>query len=161
MLIKKFQVLKKGNMSSLNCVEEVNLAEKLIKMHQWADMVRFARTGGEANSIAIRIARAATGKSKIAFCGYHGWHDWYLSANLKNKSSLNELLLKNLPISGVPENLRNSVYTFKYNDIKRLKNIVNNNNDIGIIKMEVKRNIDPKNNFLKEVRELASKKKLF
>ena len=56
-------------MSSLNCVEEVNLAEKLIKMHQWADMVRFARTGGEANSIAIRIARAATGKSKIAFCG--------------------------------------------------------------------------------------------
>ncbi len=157
---KVSEVLKKGNMSSLNCVEEVNLAEKLIKMHQWADMVRFARTGGEANSIAIRIARAATGKSKIAFCGYHGWHDWYLSANLKNKSSLNELLLKNLPISGVPENLRNSVYTFKYNDIKRLKNIVNNNNDIGIIKMEVKRNIDPKNNFLKEVRELASKKKI-
>ena len=157
---KVSEVLKKGNMSSLNCVEEVNLAEKLIKMHQWVDMVRFARTGGEANSIAIRIARAATGKSKIAFCGYHGWHDWYLSANLKNKSSLNELLLKNLPISGVPENLRNSVYTFKYNDIKRLKNIVNNNNDIGIIKMEVKRNIDPKNNFLKEVRELASKKKI-
>jgi len=69
--------VKNGNMSTLNCAEEVGLAEKLIELHDWADMVRFARTGGEANSISIRIARAATGRDKIAICGYHGWHDWY------------------------------------------------------------------------------------
>ena len=79
-------VIDKGNMSTLNCPEEVWLAEKLIEINPWADMVRFARTGGEANAIAIRIARAATGKDKVAICGYHGWHDWYLSANL-NKAT--------------------------------------------------------------------------
>ena len=77
-----------GNMSTFNCPEEVYLAEKLIDMHSWADMARFARSGGEANAIAVRIARAAAGKEKIAICGYHGWHDWYLSSNLSNKLSL-------------------------------------------------------------------------
>ena len=72
------KVIKAGNLSTLNCPEEVMLAEKLIEIHPWADMVKFARTGGEANSIAIRIARAAAGKDNVAFCGYHGWHDWYL-----------------------------------------------------------------------------------
>jgi len=75
-------VVKSGNMSTFNAPEEVYLAEKLIEMHPWADLARFARSGGEANAIAIRIARAASGKDKFAICGYHGWHDWYLSANL-------------------------------------------------------------------------------
>jgi glutamate-1-semialdehyde aminotransferase len=70
--------VQKGNMSTLNCPEEVYLAEKLIEMNPWADMVRFARSGGEANAIAIRIARAASGSDEVAICGYHGWHDWYL-----------------------------------------------------------------------------------
>ena len=73
------KTVKNGNMSTLSCPEEVYLAEKLIEINPWADMVRFARSGGEANSIAIRIARAASNKKKIALCGYHGWHDWYLS----------------------------------------------------------------------------------
>ena len=77
--------VKSGNMSTLNCPEEVYLAEKLIELHDWSDMVRFARSGGEANAIAIRIARAASGRDNVAICGYHGWHDWYLSANLGNK----------------------------------------------------------------------------
>ena len=72
-------------MSTLNCPEEVQLAEKLVDMHSWAEMVRFARSGGEANAIAIRIARAASGKDNVAVCGYHGWHDWYLSANLSGR----------------------------------------------------------------------------
>ena len=71
------KTVKDGNMSTLNCPEEVYLSEKLIDMHPWADMVRFARSGGEANAIAIRIARAAAGKDNVAICGYHGWHDWY------------------------------------------------------------------------------------
>ena len=81
--VSKFS--KKGNLTSLNCPEEVLLAEKLIEMHPWAHMAKFARSGGEANAISIRIARAATGKDHIAICGYHGWHDWYLSVNLKGK----------------------------------------------------------------------------
>ena len=81
-------IISLGNMSTLNCPEEVWLAEKLIEMHDWAEMVRFARTGGEANSIAVRIARAATGRDKVAICGYHGWHDWYLATNLKSDDEL-------------------------------------------------------------------------
>ena len=73
-------------MFTFNCPEEVYLAEKLIKLHPWADMVKYARTGGEANAIAVRIARAFTGKDKIAICGYHGWHDWYLASNLSSKN---------------------------------------------------------------------------
>ena len=80
--------IKKGNMSTLNCPEEVALAEKLLEITPWADMVRFARTGGEANAIATRIARAASGKTKMAICGYHGWHDWYIAANHNNDDSL-------------------------------------------------------------------------
>ena len=54
------EVVKKGNMSTLNCPEEVFLAKKLVSLHPWADSVRFARSGGEANAIAIRLARAST-----------------------------------------------------------------------------------------------------
>ena len=81
--IKK--IIDKGNMSTLNSYEEVRLAESLLKINGWADMVKFARSGGEANSIAVRIARATTNKQQIAICGYHGWHDWYLAANIKKK----------------------------------------------------------------------------
>ena len=58
-----------GNMSTFNCPEEVWLAERLVAMHPWADMARFARSGGEANAISIRIARAATGRDTVAICG--------------------------------------------------------------------------------------------
>ena len=146
-----------GNMSTLNCPEEVKLAEKLVEMNPWADMVRFARTGGEANAIAIRIARAASGKDNVAICGYHGWHDWYLSANHTENDILSGHLLDGLSTSGVPKNLKNSVFPFFYNDYDQLLKIVNENN-IGVIKMEVMRNFGPKNNFLKKVRSLADEK---
>ena len=151
--------IKNSNMSTLNSPHEVMLAEKLIELHPWFEMVRFARTGGEANSIAIRIARAASKKVNIAVCGYHGWHDWYLAANLNSNESLNEHLLRGLKTKGVPKKLQNTVYTFKYNDFKELEKIVKNKN-IGIIKMEVFRNIKPKNNFLQKVRRLADRNKI-
>ena len=151
--------IKKGNMSTLNCPEEVALAEKLIELHDWADMVRFARTGGEANSISIRIARAATGRDKIAICGYHGWHDWYLSANHNGGDDLSSHLIPGLNPKGVPKNLKNSVFPFKYNNYEELLDIVEKN-DIGVIKMEVIRNFEPKEGFLKRVRDLATKKNI-
>ena len=152
--------IKQSNMSSLNCAEEVYLSEKLIDMHKHFDMVRYARTGGEANAIAIRIARAATGRDKIAICGYHGWHDWYLSANLNNKETngvLKDHLLPGLSTTGVPKNLKNTVYPFKFNDFRTLEKICSQNK-IGAIKMEIFRNFPPSKNFLSNVRELASKK---
>ncbi|MDE2427258.1 MAG: aminotransferase class III-fold pyridoxal phosphate-dependent enzyme [Burkholderiales bacterium] len=147
----------KGNMSTFNCPEEVYLAEKMVELHPWADMVRFARSGGEANAVAIRIARAASGKDKVAVCGYHGWHDWYLSANLGDDETLAGHLLPGLEPKGVPQNLRGTVFPFNYNNYDELEKLVSNN-DIGVIKMEVVRNKGPENNFLHRVRELATKK---
>ncbi|MBT4530771.1 MAG: aminotransferase class III-fold pyridoxal phosphate-dependent enzyme [Phycisphaerae bacterium] len=144
-----------GNMSTLNCPEEVALAEKLIEMHPWADMVRLARTGGEANAVAIRIARAASGKDNVAICGYHGWHDWYLSANIGSDESLDDHLLPGLEPKGVPQNLKGTVFPFHYNNFEELETIVRDH-DIGVIKMEVSRNEGPQDNFLQKVRKLAT-----
>ena len=149
------QTITAGNMSTLNCPEEVFLAEKLVELHPWAAMVRFARSGGEANAIAIRIARAASGKDKVAFCGYHGWHDWYLSANLGDEKGLEGHLLPGLEPNGVPKNLRGSVLPFSYNNFAELEALVGAH-DIGVIKMEVARSTGPQDNFLHKVRQLAT-----
>jgi glutamate-1-semialdehyde aminotransferase len=153
------EVINKGNMSTVNSKEEILLAEKLIEIHPWAGKVRFARTGGEAAAIAVRIARAATGKDQVAICGYHGWHDWYLSANLSDSQNLNSHLMRNLPIEGVQKNLKNSVFVFEYNNFDQLKKIVSQNN-IGTVIMEVSRNELPKKNFLENVRKLTKNKNI-
>lgn len=153
------KTVQAGNMSTLNCPEEVYLAEKLVAMHPWAEMVRFARSGGEANAIAIRIARAASGKDKVAICGYHGWHDWYLSANLADDANLDGHLIPGLEPKGVPRNLRGTVFPFTYNDIEQLTSLVTQN-DIGVIKMEVSRNFGPENDFLQKVRALATSRNI-
>jgi glutamate-1-semialdehyde 2,1-aminomutase len=144
-----------GNMSTLNCPEEVYLAEKLVQMHPWADMVRLARSGGEANAIAIRIARAAAGKAQVAICGYHGWHDWYLAANLGNEEELAGHLLPGLEPNGVPQNLKGTVLPFNYNDIDGLTDLIAQNN-IGVIMMEVSRSVGPQDGFLQKVRDIAT-----
>jgi len=149
------QTVVAGNMSTFNCPEEVYLAEKLVELHPWADMARLARSGGEANAIAIRIARAASGKDKVAVCGYHGWHDWYLSANLGDGENLAGHLLPGLDPKGVPQSLRGTVFPFNYNNYAELETLVNTQ-DIGVIKMEVVRNKGPEDNFLHKVRKLAT-----
>jgi glutamate-1-semialdehyde 2,1-aminomutase len=151
------QTVTLGNMSTLNCPEEVYLAERLVELHPWADMVRFARTGGEANAIAIRIARAAAGKDKVAICGYHGWHDWYLAANLGDEENLAGHLLPGLEPKGVPQALRETIYPFRYNCIEDLENLLAIH-DIGVIKMEVSRSEPPKPGFLKKIRQLATER---
>ena len=149
--------IQKGNMSTLSCPEEVFLAEKLLEINNWANSVRFCRAGGEANALAIRIARAASGKDKIAICGYHGWHDWYLSVNHNSLNGLDDHLLPGLKPKGVPKNLKNTVFPFDYNDYEQLLSICDKN-DIGVIKMEVIRNRGPENNFLQKVRDLATQR---
>ncbi len=148
-------VIDMGSMTTLNAPEEIELAELLLKLHPWAGAVRYARTGGESMSIAVRIARAYAGKDKVAFCGYHGWHDWYLATNLVSKDNLNQHLLKGLDPNGVPSHLINSAFPFEYNDKTKLEEIMKHN-DIGVIVLEPYRHEDPKNNFLKEVRRIAN-----
>ena len=145
-----------GNMSTLNCPEEIELAERLVELHPWAEMVKFARTGGEANAISIRIARAASGKDIVAFCGYHGWHDWYLSANLSDNENLKGHLLPGLDPLGVPKTLRGLALPFEYNNIDQLTSMIKDNS-VGVIKMEVARSTDPNWDFLREVRNLATR----
>ena len=157
---KVINSLKKSNMSSLNAYEEVLLAKKLISLHKWADMVKFARTGGEANAVSIRIARAAAeSKTNIAFCGYHGWHDWYMSSALNKKENLRNHLIEGIDNSGLPQKLKNTAFPFEYNNFDNLKKLVKEKN-IGIIKMEVVRNVEPKNDFLIKVRKLCDQKKI-
>lgn len=150
--------IENGSMCSLNSYEEVELAERLIALHSWADMARFSRTGGEACSIAIRIARAATNRSKVAFCGYHGWHDWYISANIGSSSNLDEQLLPGLKPSGVPRELYNTAIPFNYNSLVELNDIVDKyGSDIAAIIMEPQRGTSPTKEFLEGVRSIASK----
>lgn len=152
------EAIRKGSMSTLNCAEEVELAERLIDLHPWAEMARFARTGGEACAIAVRIGRAASGKSKIAFCGYHGWHDWYLSANLASVSNLDGQLLPGLEPVGVPRELVNTILPFNYNRLEELERIVESHpNEIGVIIMEPLRGSMPEPGFLEGVRAIATR----
>jgi len=148
--------VQSGNSSSLNAPEEVELAELLCEIHPWADKVRFARTGGEALAVAVRIARAATGRDRIAFCGYHGWHDWYLAANLSSDDSLTEHLLPGLSPLGVPKGLLGTSIPFRYNQIEELKAIFDRYpGEIAAVMMEPLRNEMPMPGFLEEVKALA------
>ena len=151
--------INKGNLTTLNCPEEVLLAKQVVKHHSWSSMAKFTRGGGEANAIAIRIARSNTNKKNVAFCGYHGWHDWYLSANINSKKNLDQHLMSGLNYDGIPENLKNTSYPFMFNDFDYLLKLIKKKN-IGIIKMEVMRNVEPRDNFLQKVRKLCDKKKI-
>ena len=146
-----------GNMSTFNCPEEVWLAERLVELHPWADMARFARSGGEANAISIRIARAATGRETVAICGYHGWHDWYLATNLQNDSGLEEHLLPGLEPNGVPQGLAGTVQPFSFNRLDQLQHIADNY-DLAAVKMEVQRSTPPEPGFLEAVRDLCTRR---
>jgi glutamate-1-semialdehyde 2,1-aminomutase len=145
-----------GSMSTLNAPEEVELAELLCKIHPWAHMVRYGRGGGEAMAIAERIARAHTGKDIIAFCGYHGWHDWYLATNLARKDALKEHLLAGLLPAGVPKGLSGTIVPFHYNKIEELEAIVRKEGkNLAAIIMEPTHGVEPEDNFLQKIRHIA------
>lgn len=150
------EAVRAGSLSTLNCPEEIELAELLCELHPWAEMVRYARTGGEAMAMAVRIARAHTRRDKIAFCGYHGWHDWYLAANLGERDALDGHLLPGLQPAGVPRALRGMALPFRYNHIEELESLVSRNRDeIAAVVMEPVRNFEPAPRFLEGVREMA------
>ena len=152
------EALNKGSMSTLNCPEEIKLAKKLCKIHPWAGMARFARTGGEAMAIAVRIARAKRGKELILFCGYHGWHDWYLTANIADQKALDGHLLPGLEPKGIPRSLQGTAISFNYNDTRGfLKLIKRYKSKIAAVVMEPIRNYYPRDGFLETIRETTKR----
>jgi len=147
-----------GSMCTLNSPEEVELADLLCELHPWAEMVRYARCGGEAMAVAVRIARARTRRDKIAFCGYHGWHDWYLAANLKPGDALEGHLLPGLEPAGVPRGLAGTALPFHYNRSVEMREIVAREGaELAAVVMEPVRGTPPDAGFLEEVGELARK----
>jgi len=148
-----------GSMSTLNAPEEVELAEKLIEIHPWAEQVRFARTGGEIVSVAVRIARSTTDRSVVAISGYHGWHDWYLAANLGDEDALRGHLLPGLEPLGVPRELRNTTVSFKHGSIKEFQKVLDKHGDkLAAVVMEPCRHTDPVDGFLEYVRSETKKR---
>ena len=153
--------VRSGSMCTLNSPEEVELARLLIDIHPWAENVRFARTGGEAMAIAVRIARASTGRDIIAFCGYHGWHDWYLAANCMMQPGVDPLqshLLPGLSPRGVPASLAGTALPFHYNQIDSLAEIVQlQGARLAAVVIETTRNAEPAPGFFEGVRELCDR----
>ena len=154
------KVIKNGNISTLNSIEELKITDKLLKLHPWFESVRFSKSGGEAISIAIRIARAYSKKEKVMFCGYHGWHDWYISANIYKKN-LDNHLLPMIPASGVPKSLLNTSIPFEYNNFDDFKKkFLKNKNKLAAVIMEPTRSFMPKKGYLEKIRNLCKKNKV-
>lgn len=155
------EAIDSGSMCTLNAPEEVFLAEQLLELHKWADMVRYAKAGGEAMAVATRIARACTNKDLVLVCGYHGWHDWYLAANLELGDPLADVHLKGLAPKGVPKGLAGTNLIFHYNNLKELLELIRENHGrIAAVIMEPIRNDYPKDNFLGEIREITKKEQI-
>ena len=141
-----------GTYCSLVNPQEVELADKLLSLHPWAGKVRYARGGGDGMTMSVRIARAATGRSGVAFCGYHGWHDWYLAANLGETDALNGHLLPGLQPKGVPRELKGTAVPFKYNDLASFEAALTKLGDnLACVVMEPMRSQLPKDDFLAKV----------
>ena len=150
--------IKKSNITTLNSFYEYDFAKLILKLHPWAKMARFTKSGGEAMSVAVRIARAFSGKNKVLFCGYHGWHDWYLSANLQNKNNLESHLLPDISPKGVPKYLKNTAAPFEFNNTTDFeKKFKKYKNDLACVILEPTRAELPNIKFIKKIRQLTKK----
>jgi glutamate-1-semialdehyde 2,1-aminomutase len=145
-----------GTIYSVNHELEVELAEELCRSIPCAEMVRYAKCGGEACAMAVRIARGVTGRDKVAFCGYHGWHDWYLAANLTADASLSGHLFSGIEPIGVPRALAGTALPFEYGDLASLGELLDRERgEIAAVIMEPLRSELPPAGYLAGVANLA------
>src|SRR5438132_7902029 len=148
--------MSRGTMYSVNHELEIELAEELTRTIPCAEMVRYAKCGGEACAIAIRIARGATGRDKVLFCGYHGWHDWYLAANLEAEGSLNAHLFPGIEPIGVPKSLAGTSIPFPYGDLAALGETLDaHRGEVAAVMMEPLRSEMPPPGYLAGVQKLC------
>jgi glutamate-1-semialdehyde 2,1-aminomutase len=149
--------IDRGSITSIVDESSVELAELLVRLVPSAEMVRYAKGGGEACTIAVRIARGVTGRDKVLICGYHGWHDWYLAANLGGES-LGEHLFNGIDPVGVPRGLKGTALPFPYGDLEALEALLQQNGgEVAAIIMEPMRTEMPPEGYLQGVRELADR----
>ena len=153
------EAIRQGTMSTLNCPEEVELADVLCELHPWAEKARFTRSGGESMAMAVRIARAATGRDVVAFSGYHGWHDWYLAANLRGDVLGGDgLLLPGLSPAGVPRGLEGSAVAFHFNRPEELAELVDLvGHRLAAVLCEPQRSERPTEGFLETLRNVSQR----
>lgn len=149
----------RGTMTSINHELEIELAEELCRTIPCAEMVRYAKCGGEACAIAVRIARGATGRDKILFCGYHGWHDWYLAANLDADANLNAHLFPGIEPIGVPRVLAGTAIPFPFGDLVALGQLLDDHRGhVAAVIMEPLRSELPPEGYLAGVRKLCDER---
>ncbi len=148
--------LSRGTVYSVNHELEIELAEELVRTVPSAEMVRYAKCGGEACAIAVRIARGATGRDCVLFCGYHGWHDWYLAANLAEDANLNAHLFPGIEPIGVPKALAGTALPFPYGDLAQLGELLERHRgEVAAVVMEPLRSERPPPGYLEGVKQLA------
>jgi len=148
--------IHKGIAYAVNSPLEIELAELITAAVPCAELVRYAKGGGDADAVAVRIARCYTGRDKVLFCGYHGWHDWYIAGNLGEETALNKFLFPGVPVCGVPRALEDTAIPFAYNDLDDLRGKLEaNRGQVACIIMEPARTEQPKPGFLEGVRRLA------
>lgn len=152
------KAIKKGNTTTLNSYLEYDCAKLILDQHKWAKMIRFTKSGGEAMSVAVRIARAYKKQDKVLFCGYHGWYDWYISANIKNTNKLNNHLLPGISSLGIPKVLSDSAEPFEFNNINDFeKKFYKNYKKLSCVVLEPARAYHCDINFVKTIRKLCTK----
>jgi glutamate-1-semialdehyde aminotransferase len=148
--------IDRGSIYTLNSSLEIELAEELIATIPSAEMVRYTKGGGEACAVAARIARGATGRDVILFCGYHGWHDWYQAANFGVDPASGEYPFAGIEPIGVPHALKDTVIPFAYGDSAMLNRLLaEHRGEVAAIMMEPARSELPPPGYLEEVRRLA------
>lgn len=136
--------IKRGVSFTLATPLEIELAQLLVDVIPCAEMVRFGKNGSDATAACIRLARAFTGRDRVAACGYHGWQDWYIGATTRSK--------------GVPRAVRDLTQLFPYNDLGALERLLaEHRGEFACIIMEPMNVEDPKPGFLQGVKELAHK----
>jgi len=136
--------LEKGINWTLVDELEYEVAELFNKLVPNAEMIRFGKTGADATTAAVRLARAYTGKDKIICCGYHGWHDWYIGATSRNR--------------GVPIAIQKLTTKIGYNDIGALEQAIDENVACFILEPVVFQ--EPDKDYLLAVKELCNRKKI-
>ena len=148
--------IRRGIAYPVNSPLEIELAELLVEAIPCAERVRYTKGGGDADAVAVRLARCYTGRDKALFCGYHGWHDWYLASNLASPENLHDHLFPGVPAGGVPRALAGTAIPFAYNDLNDLRaKLEANRGQVACVIMEAARTFQPEPGFLEGVRELA------
>ena len=150
------QQIDRGTNFSITHELELELAELLVERIPCAEMVRYARGGGDACAVAARIARGSTGRDRILFCGYHGWHDWYQAANHGSEGDLDEHLFPGIEPIGVPSALAGTAIPFAYGDLDGLgERLDRYRGEVAAVMMEPMRSELPAEGYLEGVASLC------